>query len=306
MILEKTKDYFMDLDSKFTLIPLSYDKLFKSVFKLNLDLLRKFLNEMIPIEITEEDKITLLDTELPISNKKERKKMIDIFVTINENIFIDIEMNRSKFRDIYERNRQYLEKISNLLFEKGESIKNLKDKNLYQLNINANKQEKVTNDMIVSYGIITKDIYPSARMIVKGLERYREMYYSGDRRKEVIWLTVLAARTFTELYELVSQLLKTDEVKRFMEVVEDMCKDEFVLHEWQQDKMEELVKHKEIENATNEGKAIGIDEGKAIGINEGKIEVAKNLLKKNMNLEDISEVTGLSLKQINEIKESYN
>ena len=33
MILEKTKDYFMDLDSKFTLIPLSYDKLFKSVFK---------------------------------------------------------------------------------------------------------------------------------------------------------------------------------------------------------------------------------------------------------------------------------
>ena len=306
MILEKTKDYFMDLDSKFTLIPLSYDKLFKSVFKLNLDLLRKFLNEMIPIEITEEDKIILLDTELPISNKKERKKMIDIFVTINENIFIDIEMNRSKFRDIYERNRQYLEKISNLLFEKGESIKNLKDKNLYQLNINANKQEKVTNDMIVSYGIITKDIYPSARMIVKGLERYREMYYSGDRRKEVIWLTVLAARTFTELYELVSQLLKTDEVKRFMEVVEDMCKDEFVLHEWQQDKMEELVKHKEIENATNEGKAIGIDEGKAIGINEGKIEVAKNLLKKNMNLEDISEVTGLSLKQINEIKESYN
>ena len=306
MILEKTKDYFMDLDSKFTLIPLSYDKLFKCVFKLNLDLLRKFLNEMIPIEITEEDKITLLDTELPISNKKERKKMIDIFVTINENIFIDIEMNRSKFRDIYERNRQYLEKISNLLFEKGESIKNLKDKNLYQLNINANKQEKVTNDMIVSYGIITKDIYPSARMIVKGLERYREMYYSGDRRKEVIWLTVLAARTFTELYELVSQLLKTDEVKRFMEVVEDMCKDEFVLHEWQQDKMEELVKHKEIENATNEGKAIGIDEGKAIGINEGKIEVAKNLLKKNMNLEDISEVTGLSLKQINEIKESYN
>ena len=306
MILEKTKDYFMDLDSKFTLIPLSYDKLFKSVFKLNLDLLRKFLNEMIPIEITEEDKIILLDTELPISNKKERKKMIDIFVTINENIFIDIEMNRSKFRDIYERNRQYLEKISNLLFEKGESIKNLKDKNLYQLNINANKQEKVTNDMIVSYGIITKDIYPSARMIVKGLERYREMYYSGDRRKEIIWLTVLAARTFTELYELVSQLLKTDEVKRFMEVVEDMCKDEFVLHEWQQDKMEELVKHKEIENATNEGKAIGIDEGKAIGINEGKIEVAKNLLKKNMNLEDISEVTGLSLKQINEIKESYN
>ena len=302
MILEKTKDYFMDLDSKFTLIPLSYDKLFKSVFKLNLDLLRKFLNEMIPIEITEEDKIILLDTELPISNKKERKKMIDIFVTINENIFIDIEMNRSKFRDIYERNRQYLEKISNLLFEKGENIKNLKDKNLYQLNINANKQEKVTNDMIVSYGIITKDIYPSARMIVKGLERYREMYYSGDRRKEVIWLTVLAARTFTELYELVSQLLKTDEVKRFMEVVEDMCKDEFVLHEWQQDKMEELVKHKEIENATNEGKAIGIDEGKA----EGKIEVAKNLLKKNMNLEDISEVTGLSLKQINEIKESYN
>ena len=37
-----SKEYFKQLDRKITLIPLSYDRVFKEVFKLNLDLLKKF------------------------------------------------------------------------------------------------------------------------------------------------------------------------------------------------------------------------------------------------------------------------
>lgn len=315
MTLELTKEYFEDLDSKLTLIPLSYDRAFKCVFKLNLDLLRKFLNEILPIKITDENKITLLDGELPISNKKERQKIVDIFVVINENIFIDIEINRSKFKDVYERNKQYLDKVSNLLFEKGEDIKDLKNRKIYQININAHHNEDITDDIIVSYGLITKQVYPSlGQMIVKGLERYRQKYYNGDVTKSVIWLTILTARTFTEMYDLVSKVLDKNEVQRLMEAVVDMCRDGFILHEWQKDKMDALVKYNEIENATNEGKALGIAEGKTLGIAEGKtlgiaegikqnkFEIAKNMLKKNMSLEDISEITGLTIYDIKKIK----
>ena len=93
-----------------------------------------------------------------------------------------------------------------------------------------------------------------------------------------------------------------------------MCRDGFILHEWQKDKMDALVKYNEIENATNEGKALGIAEGKTLGIAEGKtlgiaegikqnkFEIAKNMLKKNMSLEDISEITGLTIYDIKKIK----
>ena len=71
-------------------------------------------------------------------------------------------------------------------------------------------------------------------------------------------------------------------------------------------KMDALVKYNEIENATNEGKALGIAEGKTLGIAEGikqnKFEIAKNMLKKNMSLEDISEITGLTIYDIKKIK----
>ena len=37
-----TKEYYKKLDQEMTLIPLSYDRAFKSVFKINLDILKDF------------------------------------------------------------------------------------------------------------------------------------------------------------------------------------------------------------------------------------------------------------------------
>ena len=84
-----------------------------------------------------------------------------------------------------------------------------------------------------------------------------------------------------------------------------MSKDEFILHEWEKDKFDELVKINELESAINEGKAIGFEDGEKSGIikgtNKRNIEIAKNMLKKNMSLEDISEITGLSIENIQNI-----
>ena len=103
-----TKEYLKQLDEKMEMIPLSYDIVFKSVFKLNLKLLVDLLNTSLKMEISKDDNIRILDSELPITKKNERKKMVDIIVSINEKIFIDIEMNRSKFEYVMERNFNYL------------------------------------------------------------------------------------------------------------------------------------------------------------------------------------------------------
>ena len=50
------------------------------------------------------------------------------------------------------------------------------------------------------------------------------------------------------------------------------------------------------------GRREGIEIGKSEGVEERNIEIARNLLKKNMNIQDISEVTGLPLSEIKKLK----
>ena len=275
---------------------MSYDRAFKSTFKTNQNILKHILNASLPITISKEDKISLLDSEMPIINKKEHEQIVDIFVVINNTIYVDIEMNRSKFENVFERNTKYKNRISNVIFEKGENLKELKTKYLYQLNLNASPNEEILEDTIVMYGLNTNKIYSSKEsVIIKSLERYRDLYYNGVRDKKVIWLTILTARNFSELYELASQILDEEELKKLMEASINMSKDGFVLHAWQKEKMDALVKYNEIEEATNKGKAEGIK--------ENTIEIAKKLLKENIDVETISKTTGLTKEDIQKLIE---
>ena len=76
-----------------------------------------------------------------------------------------------------------------------------------------------------------------------------------------------------------------------------MSKDGFILHEWQKDKFDALLKYNEIEDAKKEGKA----EGKAEGIKENTIEIVKKLLNENVDIKTISKVTGLTEEDIQKL-----
>ena len=74
--------------------------------------------------------------------------------------------------------------------------------------------------------------------------------------------------------------------------------------------MSEEEDKKKIQNSLlSEAKEEGIGQGYTSGINDGiskgenkkSIEIAKNMLKKNMPIEDISDITGLSIEEINKL-----
>jgi len=77
-----------------------------------------------------------------------------------------------------------------------------------------------------------------------------------------------------------------------------MSKDEFVLHEWEKEKLDALVEYEKISNAQEEGKIEGIKQGSR----QEKLEIAKNMLVKGTDIEYISEVTGLTKKEIEKLK----
>ena len=65
---------------------------------------------------------------------------------------------------------------------------------------------------------------------------------------------------------------------------------------------EEDMRIQDEKKAREEGRQEGIKQGIAQGIEQNKIQTAKNMLKENMPFETISRFTGLSLKQIEELK----
>ena len=306
IIQTKDLEYFQELDQELKLVPLTYDFTFKKVFKNNPTYMKEFIYTMLPFLNLENYKVRFLDSELT-KEKKERKKTVDILISLDDKIYIDIEMNRSKFQNIYLRNLEYLKKLSTMLWQQGEDIQNLKEKKVIQINLNANEKEKAPDDIIASCGLLTGYIYDVNGLVFsKNLEENHYLYYNeGVRRKDVIWLTALTSKTFTELYKLISQVLEKSVALKFMEDVVDMSKDEFILHEWEKDKFDELVKINELESAINEGKAIGFEDGEKSGIikgtNKRNIEIAKNMLKENIDIKTISKVTGLRVEDIQNI-----
>ncbi|MBR1386504.1 MAG: hypothetical protein IJ568_06710, partial [Bacilli bacterium] len=76
-----------------------------------------------------------------------------------------------------------------------------------------------------------------------------------------------------------------------------------------EDKMiQEAINNRLLQEGKQEGKLEGLKEGKKEGLKEGKLEglisVAKEMLKRNVSISDISQYTGLSKQEIEKI--SFN
>ena len=67
--------------------------------------------------------------------------------------------------------------------------------------------------------------------------------------------------------------------------------------------MAEMDRAQEITDAIAEGERRGEERGKEKGKEESKIEIAKKLLNMNMTVEDIVEATGLTVEEVEKLKE---
>ena len=202
--------------------------------------------------------------------------------------------------------------------------RDIEDKTLYQINLNAHKDEDETKKrVIVEYDILNNRKYDDRkRKIIINLVNYKNMYYT--KRKEMtyeeIFMAGLMSENYTELYTIMSEILDSDKLNRFMESVISMSGDLEMLYEWEDRMLNEMVKEKErrlnIKEGLKEGRAKGLAEGLAEGRAEGKaegkaegIEQEKNntikaMLENKLDYETISKVTGKTLDEIKKIENS--
>ena len=94
--------------------------------------------------------------------------------------------------------------------------------------MNIEKQE------IVQYDKITKKIIcENPKVYIKYIEKYRELYYNGNRRRQTIWFTFFSARTYVEAYNILLELYNEKKAQILMEEVITLNSNDALLHEWE-------------------------------------------------------------------------
>lgn len=116
----------------------------------------------------------------------------------------------------------------------------------------------------------------------------------GKLNNSQMWLLLFSARSYTELYKLASKIMNEKDVSEFMEEMEKLNSDDFILSEWEQKQLDQMVRDNEIKYAKEDGRNEGIE--------KNRIETARKMLNKGMILDDIVEITGLSKKQIEKLR----
>ena len=119
-------------------IQLCYDKVFKKVFKDNPNALAKLISDITEIPYLEiKDNITFNSNELRLSHIKEKSKICDFIVSV-DNYSINIEMNMYPSKWIKYRNFAYLNNLYNGIMTTGLKYNEYGKKVAIQINFNVN------------------------------------------------------------------------------------------------------------------------------------------------------------------------
>ena len=103
------------------------------------------LNEVLELGLKDIN-VEFENVELSIDQIKEKRKNVDVFAIINDKYLIDTEINKSRSKNILERNIVYANKIRSLNIGRGSSLKDINRYQVYQLNLNTYKPTK--NDIL--------------------------------------------------------------------------------------------------------------------------------------------------------------
>ena len=269
-------------------VSLLTDCIFKSMFKECIEF-RELLNEIFKdyfeLDLNSFD---LTSEKLMVINIKDTRNRVDLCLRDKEsNTFLNIEANNFKRDYLDNRNLCYVAKVILQIFKYDKNYK--KEFKLYQININ-NYLCEVDEDIINT----TKRMYDEKNKVRDEkitiheiyLGKYKEMDYNNisEKEKNLAMLNCTSIKKMEELAQgskirgkIMEKFKKKLSAEEFAEILFDPEEDQ--------------------EMILNSERLEGIEEGS----NQKQIEIAKKLLDKNMDIQDIADATGLPLEKVKEL-----
>ena len=275
------------------------DRAFKEVFlnPNNSDLLKALLEFILKIKI---DKLEIKKTELLSGNVNVKDKRVDAIVHTG-NKKIEIEINSQNKDYLHTRSTAYICNIYQSNASVGDTYN--EDTDIIQVNLTWGLGRN--NDEMKIYKIMNEkgELYVKNFIIYEiNMDYYDKIWYSKNEEE-------IKKNQYMIMLDLDKKELKN--------MPKDKIVDKYITNvtivnddpEFQKYMSEEEDKRKIQNSLLSEAKEEGISQGYTSGINDGiskgknkkSIEIAKNMLKKNMSIEDISDITGLSIEEINKL-----
>ena len=265
-----------------------YDKPFKEIMlkESNKDILKALLENILHVDITN---IEINNIERNSGNLNIKRKYLDALLTTNEGM-IELEVNSCDKPYVHPRNMSYICDIyaHHTLVRREYN----EDTKIIQINLNYGIKD---NKNIRVYKVIDED----GKLYVKNfyiydvnMEYYKKIWY--DKNEEEIEKNKYLIMMDLEKEELI-KISKDDKVVyKYMEDLENLNKmsefREYMTYEMDK----EIIHNTEIHEATKKGKKEGLEEGKK----ESAIDIAKIMLKDDVDVNTISKYTGLTINEI--------
>lgn len=259
----------------------------------NEDLLKDFLTSIMNVEINEIQVIK--QANLGKLTKENKFGVIDLKVTLNEGIVIDVELQVDYDHDWEKRVTFYAGKLIASDLSEGEDYKKLKDIvviSILDYNLTS-LPEYITESIIVAKEHRDYELIKGIKYYFIELPKFRKQKPNMKKKLDQ-WLAFIdgenrgmiemAKRTNEQIEKAVEEFMKLSADKEVVAIADYRLK-------------AKLNENSAKRRAREEGMAEGLAEGRKEGIEE----IIKQMLKSKLDIEDIIKYTGLTREEIEKI-----
>ena len=285
---------------------LTVDYAFKRVFGRNGNegILKDFLESILDIEIKD---ITIQNPEIPKNMRDSKIGILDVRAEINGKEIIEVEMQVQNQYNIDKRSPIYITKIYSDQLKEGDSyvkvkkvaVINILNFNYYERNSyhsvgrmkfeNSKENEKVDMGYILEEQYVTDDLEMHFIELPKFRKKNPDISSKLDQ-----WLWLICGEE-EKIKMAKNENEKIKEAKSELEKLE-MSAEDRELYELRLKAIRDEI------NIRESGYTDGMKDGEEKGKKQKSIEIAKNMLKKQIPLELIEELTGIPKEKIEKLK----
>lgn len=271
------------------IIPLIYGREFKSFASIYSKELVDFIISLCELNI-ECNNYSLINNEITIFYEDDKLMVTDLVYKLNDNTFLNIELNTSKSKYLMYKNLLYIYKI--ILNEQNKG-KKYKDVTVIQVNFDLysfKNMDKVKNVIKVMNKDNLKEYLNTFTIYHFELDKAWNNEYNVSE-EGIRFLRMLSSRSKILNKYLAGDNLFLKKVAKFME---DYSNNSDNLLYYDKKELDDYIKESEIEESYNDGLSQGLSQGE----NKKAISIAKKLLAKGTSVSEVSEITGISKEKI--------
>ena len=302
----------VDSNKKVELLDPKIDYVFKRIFgeKGDEDILMSLINSILKGNPVIKE-LELLNTEYPKEGFIRKGCHFDILAKTDNGISINIEMQYRKNRNLKDRIIYYSDRINVNEYKVGQQYGDRKIISIWVFANNFTDRKEAISEIFPCFKENKEDKWEvfteNKRIILFELQKYK---VDNENFRDILsgWVNFLQTPEILD-----NDIIKPNnkELEKAIEKLEYISKNQqekYIIDsftDYERDYYNDLNYEKQegIKEGLEKGKEEGLKEGLDKGLKEGKIEMAKNMLKDNVDINIISKYSGLSIDEIKNLKE---